>query len=188
MPADWNSAQRLLHWATAVLVVCGFAIAFIMVALPLRELLLKFTLYQVHKSIGLLVLLAVLARLLLRLMRGRPAPEGSSRWQARAALVGHAALYLLLLAVPALGYCVASTASLRVPTRFLGLIALPDPFGPNPALFAVLRPLHRGLAIALVALAAGHRGDGGVSPSAGWGGVAADVVWVGRASTAVGAD
>ena len=156
MPAEWSFAQRLLHWTTAVLVAGGFVLAFVMVALPLRELLLKFTLYQAHKSIGLLVLLLVLARLLLRLVRGRPAPDPMPRWQARAAAVGHGVLYVLLLAVPMLGYCVASTASLRVPTRFLGLTALPDPIGPDPALFAVLRPLHRGLAITLVALAAGH--------------------------------
>jgi cytochrome b561 len=156
MPADWSFSQRLLHWATALLVVGGFVLAFVMVALPLRELLLKFTLYQVHKSIGLVVLLLVLARLLLRTVRGRPASAPMPRWQARAASVGHGALYVLLLAVPILGYCVASTASLRIPTKFLGLVALPDPFGPDPALFAVLRPLHRGLAIALVALAAGH--------------------------------
>jgi cytochrome b561 len=156
MPADWSLTQRLLHWTTAILVIGGFVVAFVMVALPLRELVLKFTLYQVHKSIGLLVLVTVLARLALRLMRGRPAHEGLSRSQARAASVGHGALYGLLIVVPVLGYCVASTASLRIPTRFLGLIALPDPFGANPALFAVLRPLHLGLAIALVALAAGH--------------------------------
>jgi cytochrome b561 len=156
MPAEWSLAQRTLHWATAVLVVGGFVLAFVMVALPLRELLLKFRLYQVHKSIGLLVLLTVLARLLLRLAQGRPAQDPMPRWQARAASVGHGALYALLLAVPALGYLVASSAALRVPTRFLGLIALPDPIGPDPALFAVLRPLHRGLAIALVVLATGH--------------------------------
>jgi cytochrome b561 len=156
MPADWSLPQRLLHWLTAVLVIGGFVLAFVMVAVPLRELLLKFTLYQVHKSVGLLVLIAVLARLLLRLTRGRPPHTGLSRWQARAAAIGHGTLYVLLLAVPVLGYCVASTASLRIPTRFLGLITLPDPFGPDPALFAVLRPLHRGLAITLVVLAAGH--------------------------------
>jgi cytochrome b561 len=156
MPAEWSRTQRWLHWATAALVLGGFALAFVMVGLPLRQLLLKFTLYQVHKSIGLVVLLLVLARLSLRATCGRPAPEPVPRWQARAAALGHAALYLLLLTVPVLGYCVASTATLRVPTRFLGLIPLPDPIGPDPALFAVLRPLHRGLAIALVALAAGH--------------------------------
>jgi cytochrome b561 len=156
MPADWSLAQRLLHWATAVLVIGGFVLAFVMVALPLRELLLKFTLYQVHKSIGLTVLLLVVARLLLRAVRGRPAPETLPPWQTRAASAVHATLYGLLLVVPALGYCVASTASLRIPTRFLGLVAVPDPFGPDPALFAVLRPLHQALAIALIVLAAGH--------------------------------
>ncbi len=156
MPAEWSLAQRLLHWATAVLVIVGFVIAFVMVALPLRELLLKFTLYQVHKSIGLLVVLLVVARLVVRAARGRPAPEPGPRWQTQAATAGHTALYVLLLVVPVLGYCVASTASLRIPTRFLGLIALPDPFGPDPALFAVLRPLHMTLAILLIVLAAGH--------------------------------
>jgi cytochrome b561 len=156
MPADWSLAQRLLHWATAVLVVAGFGLAFVMVGLPPRALLLKFTLYQVHKSIGLLVLLVVLARLLLRLMRGRPAPEAMPDWQAHAASLGQGLLYGMTLVVPVLGYLVACTASLRVPTRFLGLIALPDPIGPDPALFSLLRPLHLGLAIALVALAAGH--------------------------------
>jgi len=156
MPADWSPAQRILHWATAVLVVGGFAIAFVMVALPLSALLLKFTLYQAHKSIGLLVLLLVLARLALRLGHGRPLPETMPRWQLHAASLGHGALYALLLVVPVLGYCVASTASLRVPTRFLGLITLPDPIGRDPALFAILRPLHKTFAIALIVLAAGH--------------------------------
>jgi len=156
MPADWSVAQRVLHWATAVLVVGGFAIAFVMVALPLNALLLKFTLYQVHKSIGLLVLLLVLARLALRIGRGRPVPEPMPRWQLYAASLGHGVLYALLLVVPVLGYCVASTASLRIPTRFLGLITLPDPIGRDPTLFAILRPLHQTLAIILIVLAAGH--------------------------------
>ncbi len=43
----------------------------------------------------------VLARLLVRLSRGAPAPEGGiPHWQKRAARVSHAALYLLILIVP----------------------------------------------------------------------------------------
>ena len=57
--------RRHLHWWTAALVLTGFSIACIMTALPLTELLLKFLLYQVHKSIGLSIAELVLIRLLL---------------------------------------------------------------------------------------------------------------------------
>ena len=47
--------RRHLHWWTAALVIIGFAIAWIMTALPMTELLTKFLLYQLHKSLGLCV-------------------------------------------------------------------------------------------------------------------------------------
>ena len=41
----WSRAQRRLHWAVAGLVVAGFAIGIIMVALPLTQLLAKILAY-----------------------------------------------------------------------------------------------------------------------------------------------
>jgi len=152
----WSLAQRLLHWSTAVLVVAGFVIGLYMIGVPMRELLLKFVLFQVHKSFGLLVLLMVIARLSLRISRGRPAPVPAPRWQTLAADAGHCALYGLLIVVPALGYLVASSSPIRIPTLFLGVIRLPDVTGANRALFDAVAPLHRWLAILLVTLAGGH--------------------------------
>jgi cytochrome b561 len=72
-PAGWSTAQRRLHWWTAALVGLGFVLGWVMVAVPLRALLAKFLLYQVHKTLGLLVLGLTAARLPVRLRRGRPA-------------------------------------------------------------------------------------------------------------------
>ena len=131
--------------------------AWVMVAVPFRLLALKFTLYQVHKSLGLLVLLATIARLGWRLYRGRPAWEpGLARWEIGAARVGHALLLALLLVVPLLGVLTADTAALRIPTRFLGLVPVPALIGADAAVFPLLRDVHRGSAILLVLLAAGH--------------------------------
>ena len=135
----------------------AFPLGWLMVAVPTQQLLLKFLLYQLHKSVGLIVLALVLARLALRALRGRPAWDADlPRWQLRAAASVHALLYLLLVAVPVLGYLTAASAPAGVPTLFLGVIAVPHIIGADAAWFAVLRPLHRTAAVTLVLLAAAH--------------------------------
>lgn len=153
----WSRIQRILHWANAGLVLLGFGIAWVMVALPFRELLLKFALYQTHKTIGLLVFALTLWRLVSRLIIGRPTWAADLTPLARrAAGLGHAALYLLLLAVPLLGYLLACTSPLPVPTLLFGLLPVPHVIGVDRVAFAWLRPLHMAAAILLVTLAAGH--------------------------------
>ncbi len=156
-PAVWPAVQRRLHWATAALVLIAFPLGWLMVNTPLSQLLAKFLLYQVHKTIGLIVLILVCARLLLRAGRNRPAWDADlPAWQLRAANWMHALLYVLLLLTPVLGYLTASAAPARVPTLFLGVIPVPHLLGPDREWFAWLRQLHRGAAIALVALACAH--------------------------------
>ena len=157
----YSLAQRRLHWWGAGLVFLTFALGWIMVAVPLRELLLKFVLYQTHKTTGLLVLLIVFARVWFRATRGRPVwpPLGLTPLaylRQRAASAMHATLYCLLFVVPVLGYLSAATAPERIPTLFLLIIPIPHVLAPNPALFAILRAVHRALAITLVGLALGH--------------------------------
>lgn len=157
MPASWSRAQRRLHWWHALLILLAFPIAWVMVAVPLEQLLLKFVLFQIHKTLGLLALGVALARLALRLTRGRPGWDpGLPDWQRRAAAGLHLALYALFLVVPVLGYLVACTAPLQIPTLFLGFIPIPALLGMNKELFLLLFAAHRTAAIALVLLAAGH--------------------------------
>jgi cytochrome b561 len=153
----WTRSQRALHWWNALFVVVAFCLAWVMVAVPLTDLLLKFTLYQVHKTLGILAFVAAFARLGLRLRNGRPKPDETlPPWQRRAAAFAHGALYALLLATPMLGYLTASLAPLSIPTLFLGVIPLPAIAQPSQDWYPVVRAVHRGAAITLVALATGH--------------------------------
>ena len=71
--------------------------------------------YQIHKSLGLLVIALTALRLVWRLWRGRPGwEEELPAWQRRAAEAGHGLLYALLLAVPLLGSCGFDKATDRV--------------------------------------------------------------------------
>ena len=158
MPADrpehWSRAQRVMHWTIAALVAIAVPLAFAMVAVPFRRLLLKFALYQVHKTIGITAFLLAAAQVALHFRRGRPAWERAlAPWQRRAAQGVHAVLFGLLLGVPVLGYLTAASAPIAIPTLFLGVIPVPHVIGPDPDLFAVLREVHRVAALALAALA-----------------------------------
>ncbi len=156
-PASWSRAQRLLHWSIAALVLITAPMAIVMVALPFTQLLLKFLLYQAHKTIGIMVLLLALAQLGMHWRRGRPEHDPPlPRWQRRAAAAVHAVLLALLLAVPVLGYLSAAAAPVRIPTLLFGVVPVPHVIGTDAATFAVLRRAHLALAVLLVGLALGH--------------------------------
>jgi cytochrome b561 len=155
--ASWSRAQRRLHWAIAALVLLAAPMGVCMVALPFRQLLLKFLLYQLHKTIGITAFLLALWQLMLHWRRGRPAWDAALlHWQRRAAAVVHAMLFGLLCATPIMGYLTAATTPARIPTLFLGMVPVPHIVGTDPAWFAVLRQVHLALAVLLVLLAVGH--------------------------------
>ncbi|MCA3277980.1 MAG: cytochrome b/b6 domain-containing protein [Roseomonas sp.] len=156
MQAAWSVAQRRLHWAMAALVFVNFLLALVMVALPLSALLAKILTYQLHKSLGLLLIPLWVWRLWLLWRRGRPAPITLPGWQHNAARWGQGVLYALLIAVPVLGFLSAAAAPIGVETVFFLILPIPHPFPPDQALYDVLRPLHQGAAWGLVVLALGH--------------------------------
>ncbi len=127
-----------------------------MVQVPIRDLLLKFILYQTHKTIGLTIFVLALIRIYLRIQHGRP-PFGSlPRWQQYSVMAVQALLYFLLVTVPVLGYFVAATAPERIPTFFLGLIPIPHIVDVSEHWFMILRLIHLASAWFLIVLAIFH--------------------------------
>lgn len=128
-----------------------------MVALPFERLLLKFLLYQLHKTIGLTVFALAVVQIILHRSRGRPAWESElPTWQPRAARAIHLALFTLLIVTPVLGYLTAATAPAHIPTLFLGVLPVPHIVGVSRFWFGILRLVHLALAMLILALAALH--------------------------------
>jgi len=152
----WSLAQRRLHAWGGILVVLTFALSLAMVALPMSQLLAQFLTYQLLESVGLLVLIVTLARLLLRWRRTAPELTELSPRMRRAARLGQAVLYSLLLVVPCLGYLTAQAAAGPVPTTLFLFIPVPHLLDPNPALYAWIRPIHQFAAWSLIVLAGAH--------------------------------
>ena len=119
----WGSVTRALHWLMALSILAMFALGWTAVNLPMSPT--KLELFIWHKSIGLTLLALAVARLLWRLLTQTPAPPaGVSAAEQRLAKSAHAALYLMMIAMPISGYVVNSTANF--PFRFFGGVRVPN--------------------------------------------------------------
>jgi cytochrome b561 len=106
-----------------------------------------------HFSFGLAVLVLVLPRLLLRVVGGVPNDLQSGTRLAIAAKIGHAVLYLFLIALPLSGWYAASR--LGVPASFFGvqLPAIAERVQGNAGLIA---DIHENAGTVILYLAALH--------------------------------
>ena len=149
----YTPVARGLHWLSALLVLGLLGVGLWMTGLPLGRL--KLEVYAWHKWIGLTVLLLAVLRLVWRRRAPPPAlPNTVIAWERRLAPVGHWALLILLLAMPASGWLMSSAGGVAV--IWFGLLPLPDLVPRDQELFAVLRTLHHWLAFALMATIALH--------------------------------
>jgi cytochrome b561 len=126
MPAPRYSAVAIaLHWAMALGILILVAMGLAMTHLELPPLRL-FQLYQLHKSIGVTVLLLALIRVLWRLSHPPPPlPVNLSRAERTAASGVHGLLYVLMFAMPLTGWALVSASPLGIPTVLYGVMPWP---------------------------------------------------------------
>jgi cytochrome b561 len=145
--------MRIFHWSMAAIIL---ALIWVMIW-PDENTPSKFDfLYPWHKSFGMLILFAGLARLVTRLRAPKPElPAGLAAWEKAGAKVGHALLYTLMIVVPCMGYAMSSSYTQSDGVFFFG-VNLPELLPKNDARFEVFQKLHRYLAYTLLVLVALH--------------------------------
>jgi len=154
-PAGYSAAAKFFHWVVAIAVLAAIPVALAMVRVdqgPLQN-----RLYDLHRSLGVLVLILMAVRLLWRVYR--PAPDlvpGLPDWQVAAARISHWTLYGVLLAMPVLGW--AGTSAFGAPITVFGLFEWPALLEKDQQLAGILLGLHRWFGFALVGLLALHVG------------------------------
>jgi len=150
--------QRLLHWLIAVSLLPLFALGLWMTARAGANLWDDQTnlLYGLHKALGFAVLLMVVARLVLRACVATPPyPASMSPRLALAAKLMHGLLYVLLVAVPLLGWAGVTAYPALITVAGQHLPAMPL-IVQNEALAKKLFAVHGTLALILGALIAAH--------------------------------
>jgi cytochrome b561 len=117
-----RAATIALHWGSMALLLIATGTVLV------RELIehsgVRSILLDLHRDFGLLVLLALAARLFVRLMQGLTPTDGAMSRSARLAAQGvHVCLYGLLAVIPVLGW--GLTSAHGVGLRLFGMASLP---------------------------------------------------------------
>jgi cytochrome b561 len=139
-----------LHWLTAVLVVLLWGIAHIIGYFPKGAPRVDAT--SVHMTVGLLLGLVVVTRIIWRLTAGRRLPSADAGALGVAARGVHALLYVLIFATVVLGIANASEGG----DSFYNLFKLPAFVASNGKLADTVNYVHGTLANAVLILAGLH--------------------------------
>ncbi|MEM7442589.1 MAG: cytochrome b [Pseudomonadota bacterium] len=159
-PNRYGGLAMTFHWLLAAAVIFMLWLGIAMERMGMEGRLLgmdQFAAYQLHKSIGFTILILALLRLIWRWMNPvPPLPDNLKTWERWAAALTHVALYLLLIAMPIIGWVMVSASPWQIPTYLYGAIELPHLTGPSEELERAMKRLHATLGFAFIALLVLH--------------------------------
>jgi len=129
----------LLHWATALLIIALFTMGQVMEGMPRG--FEKSELMDLHKSLGMLLLILVFIRLTWRLFQGFPqAANPSATFLNMISRLWHWALLIMIIAIPVTGFISSDAGFSDVP--FFGLFTFPDILGFDHELHEQFEDIH----------------------------------------------
>jgi cytochrome b561 len=148
----FTAPQRLLHWLMAV---CILSMLFIGVGMVSTITPKYLTLVQIHKPLGIAILVLALIRVTLRVIYHAPAlPTDLPEPVKKAALLSQYVFYALMIGMPLIGWAMLSAAS--YPVVVFGGVHLPPIVPVSPRLHTLLWNAHHYLAFAFFGLILMH--------------------------------
>jgi cytochrome b561 len=122
----YGTVAMTFHWIIALLIVVNVTLGFWFANVMERGDPNLFMTVQIHKSIGLTVLVLSILRVGWRLINPvPPMPSGMSPGLVAAARASHTLLYVFIIAVPLAGWVMVSASPLGNPIPYFGLFEWP---------------------------------------------------------------
>src|SRR3981081_1927653 len=143
-PTQFALLSRILHWLMAAMLLAMLFIGVSMVT----SLGNYHTLVAIHRPLGIMILILAAIRVVNRkFTKLPPFPPTMSRQERFAASASEKLLYVLMFALPLVGWGMLSAG--HYPIVMFGPLHLPPILPENPMLYAVLRKTHTILAYLL---------------------------------------
>lgn len=153
MSAQYPTSMKWFHWIIGIAIIALLAVGLYMQGLP-KEDPSKWPLYDLHKGVGVCVLVLVALRVLNRLRSAVPAlPDSIKKIEQHAAHLGHLALYGLMVAMPISGIVMSQSGG--YPISVFGWI-MPQFLAKDEAMLALARLAHEWIGYALIAVVSIH--------------------------------
>lgn len=149
LESHYDPVAKTLHWlmAAAILFMIGFGLYMTTQPPSMRT----FRLFDVHKAVGISLMVLAVLRLAWRFYRPPPPvlTDGAKRWELILAHAVHVVLYTMMILIPIVGWIGASASGL--PMTFFGLVPIPAIVPDDPGLQSFALALHGWLNWVLVA-------------------------------------
>ena len=155
--ANYDPVAKIFHWGVLVLLAAQYAVGWIMP--PIHRGTQPERWINLHLSLGTLIILVMLLRLVWRITH--PVPllrDGVPRWLVGLGHATHHTLYALLLVMPVLGWANANSRGWDV--TLLWVLPLPNLVPAKASYGHVIGDVHMDLAYVLLALVALHAAGG----------------------------
>lgn len=152
---QYGIVAKILHWLMALLIIAAWVVGIYMVQLPDTDLN-RHTIYDAHKSFGMIILMLAVIRIAWRMYNIRPKNPPIARPLLFAAHAVHYGLYLCMFIQPLSGWALSSAAG-YTPTLF-GWFTFPSLVPPNPSMVHTYAEIHEINAWVLCALFLLHVG------------------------------
>lgn len=148
---SYGSVIKFLHWLIALLVIVLLCVGYLLGYIQDKAVFAKVV--NVHKLVGLSVLVLMIIRLAWALINPKPELPNTPCWQRFIERVVHYSLYALLIAMPLTGW-IMSVASGHTPKLFNWSLGLPIP--ESKTIGKTFFNMHTLLAIVIIVLVSLH--------------------------------
>jgi len=126
-PDKYHFTLRIIHWLMALIILGLTFSGMYMVDMPKNAD--KWQLYALHKSFGVVALILITLRILIKLFTVRPSmPSSFAKWERIVAHTSHTILYIGMILIPLSGYLMSDFGDYGV--KMFGL-QMPDLFPKN---------------------------------------------------------
>ena len=121
----YTTVAIVIHWLIAAAIVFQIILGWRMDDGP-KGSPTTFALVQLHKSIGITILLLSLFRLAWKLgHRSPPPPPGQPAWERTASHIVHWGFYVIMIGLPLTGWIMVSASRITIPTLLYGVVPWP---------------------------------------------------------------
>lgn len=151
---SWGVVTVLIHWLVAITISGLFGLGLWMTSLDYYHPWYRLG-PDIHRSVGILLFIVIMLRLVWRHVETIPAPHPNHRpWEIRSAHIAHLLLYLLPIIIAISGYLISSADGRAV--SVFGWFEIPALFTGLDQQEEIMGDIHRILAWVLIATAAIH--------------------------------
>ena len=152
---NYSLTAKLMHWLMGIIIIGMLALGYLMGNIAPPQ---KFEIYNLHKSMGMMLFFLVMLRLVMRLTSKYPElPAETSRWIQIISKLNILCLYVMMFLMPLSGFLMSSLSGWSVP--FFGLFEIPS-IVKNPSVGHLFHEIHEIGPIVFILLIIAHISGG----------------------------